>query len=173
MWYWEKTDPSRSVSSGDLSKRFKNEHVKQPGVFSTGAPSADATVLAREVIQNSWDAAIELRQDSDDAYPFEIRFGSARAERKRHLIARLGLDELAERLDGSDGEQRGLHSPNCLEQLSEDGVLPYLLIEAPSDPPAHPDAAGGSAPARISGHLPLRHRSAAAFVPSQTRQVDR
>lgn len=130
-WYWEKTDPSRSGSSGDLSKLFKNENVKQPGVFSVGAPSADATVLAREVLQNSWDAAIELREDSHDPPPFEIRFafGSALAERKGQLIARLGLDELAERLDGSDVGQLGLHSPNCLEQLSQGGPLPYLLIE--------------------------------------------
>ena len=130
-WYWEKTDPSRSGSSGDLSKLFRNENVKQPGVFSAGAPSADATVLAREVIQNSWDAAIELREDSDDPPPFEIRFsfGAALAERKGQLIVRLGLDELAERLDGSDVGELGLHSPNCLEQLSQGGVLPYLLIE--------------------------------------------
>ena len=100
-------------------------------MFSVDAPSADATVLAREVIQNSWDAAIELREDSDDAPPFEIRFsfGSAQAERKRELIARLGLDELAERLEGSVDEQLGLRSPNCLERLSADDTLPYLLIE--------------------------------------------
>ena len=130
-WYWEKTNPSRSSSSGDLSKLFKNESVKQPGVFSAGAPSADATLLAREVIQNSWDAAIELREDSDDAPPFEIRFSfrSAPAERKRHLIAWLGLNELAERLEGSDHGQLGLRSPNCLERLAEEGELPYLLIE--------------------------------------------
>ena len=130
-WYWEKTDSSRSGSSGDLSKLFKNESVKQPGVLSVGAPAPDATLLAREVIQNSWDAAIELREDSDDAPPFEIRFsfGSALAERKRHLITRLGLDELAERLDDSDRGQLGLHSPNCLERLSEGDALPTLLIE--------------------------------------------
>ena len=130
-WYWEKTDPNRSGSSGDLSKLFKNENVKQPGVFSADAPSADATVLVREVIQNSWDAAIELREDSNDAPPFEIRFsfGSAHAEHRRHLSARVGLNELADRVDRSDGGQLGLHSPNCLEQLSKDGMLPYLLIE--------------------------------------------
>ena len=130
-WYWEETDPNRSGSSGDLSKLFKNERVKQPGVFSVDAPSADATVLAREVIQNSWDAAIELREDSNDAPPFEIRFAfrSESAADKRQLITRLGLDELAERLDGSDDGQLGLHSPNCLEQLPEGGALPYLLIQ--------------------------------------------
>ncbi len=130
-WYWEKTDPSRSGSSGDLSKLFRNENVKQPGVFAVAAPSADATVLAREVIQNSWDAATELREDSDDPPPFEIRFsfGSALAERKQHLITRLGLNELAERLGGSDRGELGLRSPNSLERLPEDEGLPYLLIE--------------------------------------------
>ena len=29
-------------------------------MFSADAPSADATVLVREVIQNSWDAAITM-----------------------------------------------------------------------------------------------------------------
>ena len=97
-WYWETTDPNHSGSSGDLSKLFKNENVKQPGVFSVGAPSADATILAREVIQNSWDAAIELREDSDDTPPFEIRFrfGSALAERKRQVHdRRVGRDPAA------------------------------------------------------------------------------
>ena len=56
-------------------------------MFSVGAPSAEATVLAREVIQNSWDAAIELREGLEGAPPFEMRFsfGSALAERKRQL----------------------------------------------------------------------------------------
>ncbi len=41
----------------------------------------------------------------------------------------MGLDELAERLEGSDDGQFGLRSPNCLERLSADDALPYLLIE--------------------------------------------
>ena len=60
-WSWEKTDPDRSQTSGDVAKLFKNEPVKAPGVFAADQPSPDATVLAREVIQNSWDAAGELR----------------------------------------------------------------------------------------------------------------
>ena len=130
-WYWEKTDPRRSGSSGDLSKLFKNENVKQPGVFSVAAPPPAATVLAREVIQNSWDAAIELRGDRDDAPPFEIRFlfESASANRKRNLIARLGLDELAERTTGVDRGTLGLRPSNCLDRLEDDPGLQYLLIE--------------------------------------------
>src|SRR5690606_16124534 len=73
-WDWEKTTPWHSGSSGDLSKLFKNEPVKNPGVLAVNAPSDRATLLAREVIQNSWDAAIELQRTDDNAPQFEIEF---------------------------------------------------------------------------------------------------
>jgi hypothetical protein len=61
-WCWEQPNPNHSGASGDLSKLFRNVSVKQPGPFKLEAPPEDATILAREVIQNSWDAAIELRE---------------------------------------------------------------------------------------------------------------
>ena len=73
-WTWEETTPWKSGSSGDLSKLFKNEPVKNPGVLAVNAPSDRATLLAREVIQNSWDAAIELQRTDDNAPQFEIEF---------------------------------------------------------------------------------------------------
>ena len=48
------TSTDRSGSSGDLAKLFRNEEVKQPGLLAVGAPTVDATIVAREVIQNSW-----------------------------------------------------------------------------------------------------------------------
>lgn len=56
-WVWERTDEKRSGSSGDVAKIFKNEGTKQPGAFAIGAPRPEATLIAREVIQNSWDGA--------------------------------------------------------------------------------------------------------------------
>ena len=74
-WLWEPTDPDRSGSSGDLAKLFKNEATKNPSVFGEGAPSEDATLMAREVIQNSSDAAVELSQDLGEEHTeFEIAF---------------------------------------------------------------------------------------------------
>jgi hypothetical protein len=61
QWNWETTDPRRSGGAGDLAKLFKNELVKYPGVLAIGAPRAEATLMAREVIQNSWDAASEFQ----------------------------------------------------------------------------------------------------------------
>ena len=60
-WHWEQIDPDRTGASGDLSKMFKNEAMKAPGFLAADAPSDEAALLVREVIQNSWDAALESR----------------------------------------------------------------------------------------------------------------
>jgi hypothetical protein len=77
-WWWERTDPFRSGGAGDLAKLFKNETVKQPGILAKGAPSTAATLMAREVLQNSWDAASELQGELAkrglEAPKFDISF---------------------------------------------------------------------------------------------------
>ncbi|MCZ7531743.1 MAG: hypothetical protein M5U31_16270 [Acidimicrobiia bacterium] len=47
-WTWERIDPARSGSSGDLAKLFRNVEIKEPGALAVNAPPPDATVLARE-----------------------------------------------------------------------------------------------------------------------------
>ena len=74
-WVWETTDPKRSGGAGDLAKLFKNEEVDQPGVLAVGAPRSEATLMAREVIQNSWDAAAELQKRRRQQGGAEPRFG--------------------------------------------------------------------------------------------------
>jgi hypothetical protein len=77
-WDWEKTDVRHSGSSGDIAKLFKNEGIAHPGVMAKGAPPDEATLAAREIIQNSWDAARELQNDLTadgiEPPPFEIDF---------------------------------------------------------------------------------------------------
>lgn len=77
-WVWEETDASRSGGAGDLAKLFKNEEIPSPGVMAASPPPAAASLLAREVIQNSWDAAVELRDElafvGEAAPPFKIAF---------------------------------------------------------------------------------------------------
>lgn len=62
-WHWERFDPDRTSLSGDISKLFRNDPVKTPGVLTVNAPPSEASVLAREVIQNSWDSALEAQDD--------------------------------------------------------------------------------------------------------------
>ena len=127
-WVWEKTDVRHSGSSGDIAKLFKNEGIAHPGVMAAGAPCDEATLAAREVIQNSWDAARELQKDlGDEAPPFEIDFvfSDHTGPSKRALSASLDLAGLGSQLDqitalGKDARSAvGLRSKSCLDTLSK------------------------------------------------------
>lgn len=130
VWRWEKTDPSRSGSSGDLSKLFRHEGSENPGVLAVDAPSTNASVMAREVIQNSWDSARE-RQKSDAGAPqFQIDFGyrSLSGEDRTQFIENLDLASLARRAEAGDRDTLGLRSSDVLSQLDADAPLPILVI---------------------------------------------
>lgn len=131
-WSWEELDPSRSATSGDLAKIFKNEGSKLPSLLSRNAPRQTATLLAREVIQNSWDAARELRAGTeDDMDPFAITFDfrSLTGTDRSDFVDALGLDELHERAEMLDRRALGLGEHDCLTHLHTAGDLPVLVIE--------------------------------------------
>ncbi|MCX7622053.1 MAG: hypothetical protein N2037_14575, partial [Acidimicrobiales bacterium] len=114
-WSWEEVNVNHSGSAGDVSKLFRNEGVKEPGVLAIDAPQADATVLAREAIQNSWDAAREVRRHEGSS-PFVLRFifrSFEGAERDR-LVDALGLRELAERAASCERRDLGLADKDFL-----------------------------------------------------------
>ena len=90
--------------SGDISKLFRNEPIKAPGILAVDAPPSNASVM-REVIQNSWDAAHELQgnwsggaADSSSPQGFEVRFEfkETSGPSKRAVVAALGLSLLAD-----------------------------------------------------------------------------
>lgn len=140
QWHWEKTDVRRSGSSGDISKLFKNEETKHPAVLAIGAPHPSATLMAREVIQNSWDAARELRDDLGDSAPdFEIdfRFAELQGDEKATLAQNLNLGGLATHLAevdaaGAQGKTSrakvGLGPSNALDNLGSETPLRILTI---------------------------------------------
>lgn len=130
-WSWEKLDPNHSSSSGDLSKLFRNENIKQPGFLATDELSPTATFLAREVIQNSWDSAIERRENTTGGTPFDMRFtfGSTLSEKSR---SELGLQELVDRLDDMEEDTRDIGLANFdwfKTQMMPDSKIPYLRID--------------------------------------------
>jgi hypothetical protein len=94
--------------------------------------------MAREVIQNSWDAARELRADRrrDRVPPFYIDFQFQRADgdRRDNLVDALGLKDLAShahRIPGTDEEKRnalGLGVGDCLLTLDEGAAISYCEI---------------------------------------------
>ena len=130
-WHWEKTDPARSGSSGDLSKLFRHEETKNPGAFSVNAPPSNATLMAREVIQNSWDAARDLQSLAKTAPDFEIvfRFSQLSDSDKQHVIDGLDLTSLATRANAVKRDELGLSPRDCLSDLDGTSDLPVLIIE--------------------------------------------
>lgn len=135
-WHWEEIDAGRSGSSGDISKLFKNEAYKAPGVLSVDAPSVDATLLAREAIQNSWDAARglekRLREQGEDPPPFRVtfRYEDLVGEAKRDLVEATGLRELRSRATGGSRTKLGLKNSDCLDLLDDlDAPLQILVLD--------------------------------------------
>ena len=127
QWVWEEFDPSRTSTSGDISKLFRNEPVKEPGVFALNAPQSNATVMAREVIQNSWDAALEAQAHGTDPpldFGLLFDFKTASGPDRAHLITALALNQLAQRVHDyetqADEYRRrdlGLADHLCLDEL--------------------------------------------------------
>ena len=61
---------------------FRGERVKAPGLFGADPLQDESALLMREAVQNSWDAALESRNEAASAgaggprtpIPFEVRF---------------------------------------------------------------------------------------------------
>lgn len=134
-WVWEETDPDRSGSSGDIAKLFKNEGVKNPGIFAADAPSDHATLMAREVIQNSADAAAEFIEEFGDDVPdftVEFEFEALEGEERESFAEAIDLRSIAARgTDPSDPGWRarlGLDPSAALDHLDDGSPLRTLKI---------------------------------------------
>lgn len=129
-WHWERRDPRVSGVSGDLAKLFRNETVKTPGALNHEAPSTLATTIAREVVQNAWDAARELRTSEPGLPRFRLEFHFRRYDgaEKIQLVRRLGLHDLERRVRHIDRQGVGLGPTDCLDSLSSDGPLNLLEV---------------------------------------------
>lgn len=121
-WIWDETDAGKIGLSGDIAKLFRHETPKSPGVFAFGTPPAPATILAREVIQNSWDAARELRGDDPSAPQFQIefRYRELLGEDKQSLAHALDLRSLTARIGQVDRRSVGLSPHDCLDSIDQD-----------------------------------------------------
>ncbi|WP_419943818.1 hypothetical protein [Candidatus Poriferisodalis sp.] len=132
-WQWPLVNAMTFGAGGDQSKVFRNEEVKAPGFFAADSIPADAALLAREAIQNAWDAARERRESQvpADRLPFEIRFRFLDVEGASAdaLIDRLGLEELAARSASVDDlRQVGLAERDCFTDLADGEDLRLLEV---------------------------------------------
>ena len=69
QWRWELVNPNIGAAGGAFAKVFRNLEEKKPGFLEENAPGLNAYLMAREVIQNAWDAALELRNQAPPPPP--------------------------------------------------------------------------------------------------------
>lgn len=129
-WQWARTNAGQPGMGGDIAKLFKHETQKAPGVFGVDPPATSATLLAREVIQNSWDAARELQSDMPTAPQFRIdfQFTELSGSAKQGLASALDLAGLSDRVAALNRAKIGLAASDCLTALSDDEPLRVLRI---------------------------------------------
>ena len=124
-WNWMRMGKD-TPSGGDLSEVLKNG--MDPG-----------HVLAREVIQNSWDAANRLRSQLIPGFsePFEVvfRFHELAGSAKLAFVSKFGLHELQSRMTAVGPKNLKIGNHEVLEML-DDPAVPLRLLEA-SDYGAH------------------------------------
>ena len=133
--------------SGDISKLFRNEPIKAPGILAVEAPPSNASVMMREVIQNSWDAARELQRNwvspsadwpSPPSFEVGFEFKEVSGPAKGDLVVALGLSHLAEQrshfeINGGrdrDDARRALGLPpeSCLDFLMDESRPVRVLV---------------------------------------------
>lgn len=129
-WIWAEVEPGQITLAGDIAKMFRHEEQKAPGIFALEAPPDAAVLLAREVIQNSWDAAAELKRRESAAPQFAIqfRFYEVVGAEKAQMVENLGLGQLAERAKIVNRSDVGLTESDCLDSIG-DASVPLRLLE--------------------------------------------
>lgn len=135
-WVWSRENPDQDGAAGDITRLFKANRIEQPGVLGRTPPDEIATLFAREAIQNSWDAARELRKQAPGSasgpFVLDFVFRECAGSSKREMRDVLGLGALAERVSQVDADDRdprqllGLFNEDCLAEL--EGSEPLSLL---------------------------------------------
>jgi hypothetical protein len=135
-WVFERVDPNISGASGKITDLFRNEGLDERGHLIASPPGLAATLMSREVIQNSWDAARELRDEWKDmpSFAIDFHFRDASGAEKDRLVFALGLAQLSAHAAAvapttEERETRlGLGSGDCLVNLKTREVVSYCEI---------------------------------------------
>lgn len=130
-WHWEIIDGSRSASTGSVGDVFGNESRPPPGYLAANAPNPDAILFAREVIQNSWDAAIDLKAAIGRRAPkfhIDFAFRTLLGSERELLIEKLDLRGLKSRADAVGRSELHLLDTDCLDTLEAEVPLRVLVV---------------------------------------------
>ncbi len=136
-WDFEKSDIDRNFVDGNYGKILDRAPVKAPGVFGITALAEDAALLVREATQNSWDSALEMRNELDNKgqispqFELQYKFRTVPEDKRSEICTLLGLDHLQERAAMADFTDFELPGKCCLNKAENWPELHILeLIES-------------------------------------------
>jgi hypothetical protein len=134
-WEFEKYDPDTGNVAGRIADLVKNTTLAAPGVLGDGEigldlPSPEASLLAREGIQNVWDNARERAQKEGTApdCQLEFRFLELQGTEKATFVKAAALHELADRSHQVEAEVTGFADPTTYQRL-DDPDHPLRLMQ--------------------------------------------
>tara|TARA_B100001123_G_C14498653_1_gene705367 strand:+ start:183 stop:551 length:369 start_codon:yes stop_codon:yes gene_type:complete len=111
QWTWAVPIPGRGGNVSADQKVFRGQEVEQPGDFAENRPGPAATIFVREVVQDSRDAADELREQltatgNNELPDLEVlfEFKASTGEEKGSLVAALDLANYANTLEKAGRE---------------------------------------------------------------------
>ena len=134
-WEFEKYDPDKGNVAGRIADLVKNATLANPGALGAGEigldlPSAEASLLAREGIQNVWDNAREraLKEGTAPDCQLEFRFLELQGTEKATFVKAAALHELADRSHQVEAEVTSFADPTTYERL-DDPDHPLRLMQ--------------------------------------------
>jgi len=116
-WSWLRSNPKGGVDGSAMGKLFKNS-----------GEVSDTAQLARETVQNSWDAAKAFRE-SNPHVPFKMRFRFVDVPRedKAEMVRDLDLEALRDRQSSLD--KSPVPDGTILDHLADDEPLRLMFVE--------------------------------------------
>lgn len=90
---------------------------------------SSAELLAREVIQNSWDAALCHQHGDETPFSVRFRFASLVGQKKATLVEELRLEEVAQRVKLTKEAEVGVRGQTTLNTLVNDDPIQVLYLE--------------------------------------------
>lgn len=121
-WNFGEPDGTGMLVTGDIGSLVRNKAYKNNGVLNFDPPTDGSVLLARELIQNSWDSAHERKKDDASAPPFLIRFEftTVQGSEKGAFVAAAGMEELKERASKLGPDLRIIQNRDVLEQVTDE-----------------------------------------------------
>jgi hypothetical protein len=116
-WVWLERSPTGGADGSAYSKLFRND------------PLSPARLLVREILQNSWDAAVRRESDEQVSFRFRFRFASYVGVEKKKLLESIDFDGIRRHRDLLDAE-RDIPDVESVRRMSDPDVpLKVLYLE--------------------------------------------